>query len=651
MKKHAFPMIFLALAAFLAFLAACGEGEPSNIATQWGPIQKAINDLTGDSGPIAKCVGKEDSEGCAPFPQLPPSSSSTDPDEPEPGNSSPYEPPPVSQGGGDDTSSDSQPPPPPVEGENCPDEVKAEIQGKFNCSWDPASVISGDDATLKMQISDASCTAGKAQKQLTCGFYSRYAYFGVDEKIPAAGVYKDIPNPANCDDASKSWPPSGSFVVNGMLSCDIQGTKYTCSKPCAPLAINPAPKPEKTGSMSCTWPYLTAKNLAIGATIPDCNVNGITITNKEDSKAGCGDVTYELSGSTTAAGTVKGYAVATCRKTKHYLDSNVATVVPNPSLSGTCSWTANDVAVTGITSKAKSIKPTGVSLSNSYGRCGSLADGALLPNAFGGTGADTWPSDGKLTITTNTTYSDVKTKVNCTPAVQAVTCPALTVNVGCDVMLTSTNIVTVPKNGCLDLEYTIPADLANGAKSYLICTNGGNMGPQSLKCNSKMTYGTTVKTNEQDCNVGIGNNPGNSKVVVQLGSKDAGDGGKKVEQVGITFSVTTNKKIECIIGTVKTATPGCMNSAVYYFKDNKMDYYPTGCVCSSVNDDTYPWNRICNGPTEKGFAVDSNDANKEFDVIQYSGCTVSGYATTPAGSSNIETTFQCKVKNGTDDNW
>jgi len=83
MKKQYFYLVLLALTAFLAFLSACGEGEPMNLeknSTEWGNIMNAINDIIGDDGLIIKCaegVKPAEDKHCATI--EPPSSNSEAP--------------------------------------------------------------------------------------------------------------------------------------------------------------------------------------------------------------------------------------------------------------------------------------------------------------------------------------------------------------------------------------------------------------------------------------------------------------------------------------------------------------------------------------------------------------------------------------------
>jgi len=65
-RKYTFSIAFLALTAFLAFLSACGEGEPMNLeqnSVEWGNIMNAITDLTGEDGLIIKCAKGVEPDG------------------------------------------------------------------------------------------------------------------------------------------------------------------------------------------------------------------------------------------------------------------------------------------------------------------------------------------------------------------------------------------------------------------------------------------------------------------------------------------------------------------------------------------------------------------------------------------------------------
>jgi hypothetical protein len=197
-----------------------------------------------------------------------------------------------------------------------------------------------------------------------------------------------------------------------------------------------------------------------------------------------------------------------------------ATVVPNPSLSGTCTWSKNP------TSSGKGATPSGVSIANTYGRCGTLTSNGATPTplpttAYGGTGVSSWPTDG---IVPAGTYSDVKTKANCTPAVTQVSCTTpLEVKAESEHTLSSKggSGVDVPSSECMDVEYDWKPSNCN--KDYcdplpalvITCevtpqfewsqtTNAGKLGYLEI------TYGsTTVKS------AGSANSINNQKLILR----------------------------------------------------------------------------------------------------------------------------------------
>jgi hypothetical protein len=324
-----------------------------------------------------------------------------------------------------------------------------------------------------------------------------------------------------------------------------------------------------------------------------------------------------------------------------------AAVVPNPSLSGACTWNNGNQ-----TSAAKGGKPQGVSLASSYGRChvgaanGTAINDGTLPITAYYNGNTALTANG---LTTAGIYAGVAPKIFCSnselPA-QQVACPTLTLLAGCGVSLTALNTtVTVPANGCLDVEYT---SVGAQQQTYLICTNSGGLGPQNIKCTSEMSYGSNKKTREADCNLGIGNNPGNASVSQQILTAGASSG-TKAEQNGITFSVSMNRKIECIEGTIATTCQG-VGTPIYYRQsqwsnNNKLWYFTNGCACGATwGDPNVEHNEICNGATTNAKIYD------ELDAITNSACT-SGYATLTTGTSNVPSDFSCKLKTGWDDNW
>ena len=130
-------------------------------------------------------------------------------------------------------------------------------------------------------------------------------------------------------------------------------------------------------------------------------------------------------------------------------------------MSGACSWSKNP------TSSAKGATPSGVTLSNSYGRCklggstGANQNDGTLPTRAYYNGNTAWPDNGLVSAGT---YANVKTNVYCgtqLPA-QQVTCPSLTVNAGSEHVFTAIsdgNKIDVQIGECMDVEYDwVPAN-------------------------------------------------------------------------------------------------------------------------------------------------------------------------------------------------
>jgi len=308
--------------------------------------------------------------------------------------------------------SDIELPPPPLEdmsglsssynfsSSSLPDGVSSSslpIQGdcpagmSLTCSWQPSEVFPGDNSKIHFTYNAPG---------LTCTVEAKRGEenFSVDTDVL-------IGNEA--------------FTITGKISC---GSNCSVGPViCDPLVIKEAPEPVIEGNIDCSsWPYLPGngenKYLSKSPTLADCEVSGITVTNDD---AGCGDVSYELSGDPSDAGVVKGYAVATCRGVKHYLDSSEAVVVPDPAWGGSCVWNVGkDDDGNYVTTTGNGALPSGVTVSNSYGRCGSIT--------YGGDG---WPSDG-ITGLTQKNYT-VTPNVTCTPAITpASACPPLKVVTG-----------------------------------------------------------------------------------------------------------------------------------------------------------------------------------------------------------------------------
>jgi len=296
----------------------------------------------------------------------------------------------------------------------------------FTCSWNPSSgLVAGDPSTVSVTINSSNpiyeshCTARKVFYIINPALqYPDTAYIEigtVQTSGALTGKHGEI----------WTWPLSGPVVFRSSVTCIGDGKSGTESRNCSTLSLTAPPPPIKTGSIAFSnLDYTIGGNYFYKGTIPQVS-NSVTVSNSE---AKCGSVTTSAIPSTNNAGTVKVYAQATCRGTLYKLDSATATVVENPKLNGTCTWTTNGKPITGspaVTTQPKGAIPSGVSLANSYGRCGAFTDDALPTSAFSGNGLSAWPAGGMgLEVGL---YNGISTNVTCTPAVTQVPCPALDV--------------------------------------------------------------------------------------------------------------------------------------------------------------------------------------------------------------------------------
>jgi len=221
-------------------------------------------------------------------------------------------------------------------------------------------------------------------------------------------------NYGRCTDNGAEREISGLAEITGAqtsLSCvSHQPPQADC-----PTVVVRRPEPVALGDVGFTS-YDHSDVFFIGADVASRGT-GVSIENAED--ADCGPVTYTASGNANIAGTIEVCARATCNGSAKELNKCTnATIVPDASLSGECAW-----GVPGNkTSPTVGAIPGGVSLADSYGRCGAFADGALPGNAYSHNG-NAWPADGKGLA--EATYAGVQTNLLCVQ--QQASCPALTV--------------------------------------------------------------------------------------------------------------------------------------------------------------------------------------------------------------------------------
>jgi len=468
MQKYVIPTAIAVLAAFIALLVACGEGEPNNLdQAELDKIKSAMLRLQ-DS--IAACGKNPDSPSC---PNENGSSSGEDgTSSSDDGSSNPGGTSSSSGGNNDDNSSGSSnnsnaSSKPPEYDKNCPESIKSKIPD-FTCSWKPASVQGGDTAKLGLSISPVSdtamtCAPNKAWRALFgCNAGVSHencikrdtAYFPLDKDIVTSGVYKDMKNDGKkMPSDSKEWPKVGKFdEIYGTITCTASIGSCSRTKECEPLNIEPAPAPDSNDvKLTCDWApkeftaagiegYLLSK----GATLNKCEFN-LGANGWGDrplpTKAGCGRASIEYctdsdcgstpeSIKTTNPSNITVKVVATCKGGNYTLKTLNYKVVLDPVAKGKCTWNVEkNGAGNYATTTGNGAIPSGFTLLNSYGRCTGVpptgnTDYTLQTTDYYGNGSP-WPNNGKPL--TEGIYSSVKPNITCEPSVSFENCPTLEV--------------------------------------------------------------------------------------------------------------------------------------------------------------------------------------------------------------------------------
>jgi hypothetical protein len=208
------------------------------------------------------------------------------------------------------------------------------------------------------------------------------------------------------------------------------------TKTCPPLTIRAAPAPTVPKALNFTnfsYSSSSSRIFFIGAT-PAYNED-LEVTNNAEAKCdlpiqyrlmpgatGGTEITGELTASHVGAIRVEAYT--TCRNSERILATAAATVVQNPSLSGSCEWnTKNDAWGGGASANVKAT-PT---IKDQYGRtCDGpyFAVGGVKREAVGtGLKVDTWNGNATQTMTGITISATCGT----TTLTPAITCPTINV--------------------------------------------------------------------------------------------------------------------------------------------------------------------------------------------------------------------------------
>ena len=241
-----------------------------------------------------------------------------------------------------------------------------------------------------------------------------------------------VPSSVSQVQSSSSSAPSSSSQVQSSSSSapssSSQGQNSSSSaQSSSSLASSSSAIPDPIATGEITFKDFDSKGgsyyyIGTNVTIEDNIASTVAVGNADD--AGCDDVKIELSGCgapgtvTTANAncTITAKAVVTCIK-KHELKTATATVVPNPSLSGSCAWVGGNVFDGGTTANVTA-EPA---LQNVYGRdCDGpyfLVGGERKNDVFAGLMVGELTMSG---ITIGATCAD--------KAVTAITCPNIAID-------------------------------------------------------------------------------------------------------------------------------------------------------------------------------------------------------------------------------
>jgi uncharacterized protein (TIGR02145 family) len=229
---------------------------------------------------------------------------------------------------------------------------------------------------------------------------------------------------------SSSQEQSSSSSVPGSSSLGQSSSSSTTSSSSQGQSSSVIPNPIATGEIAFkNFDYGFGGNyfyIGTNVTIEDNIASTVAVSNADD--AGCGDVKIELSGcgapgavtTSNANCTITAKAVVTCIQ-KHELKTATATVVPNPSLNGSCAWVGGKLFSGGTTANVTA-EPA---LQNVYGRdCEGpyfLVGGERKSDVYAGLMVD---ESGIIS-----TMSGITIGATCaSKAVTAITCPNIAID-------------------------------------------------------------------------------------------------------------------------------------------------------------------------------------------------------------------------------
>ncbi len=377
MKKHGIYFVFLAFSAIFAILASCGSDEIAELPQGWQTDMDGLTDPTG--GLISQCERGFITEGC---PTKGRSSSGIESSSSGEGSSSSVD---ESSSSGDEvSSSSSEGVSSSSVGSSSSSESVSSGSGSsssgsgngyaippFSCTWTPGSVVSGDMAQVNINYigtppPEHECSGEiriEVKNPLTGVLLNNsYATIDIATDVQTAGTIAGTPA------GIFTWPTSGSTgaAIKARVNCAGEGKEPNSEDKECPLTITAPPTPAKTLGTSISFAGFSHSGIYFKGATPQVT-NNVTVGNNDASpspKCDPVETTFRIEGNTNAAGTIKAYAITTCRGTEYKLDSAEATVVQDPALAGNCVWTPGGVDI-GIGEATLG----GVSIERDYERC------------------------------------------------------------------------------------------------------------------------------------------------------------------------------------------------------------------------------------------------------------------------------------------
>jgi hypothetical protein len=311
---------------------------------------------------------------------------------------------------------------------------------------------------------------------------AKFYYQGSTPVVDVSGITITNNTEAKCGEVSAKatnftlgQPASGNvgttLSIQAVATC--RGVEKTIGSAVTAKLVA-GPKPVYSGTLAWTstdYSSSTSSYFFLGS-IPKVT-NTISITNNDVAMCASTEATLEFVGFTEGdevgkTGTITVNAVATCRNLKTTVATITATVVADPSLSGSCAWNTKNNTFGGGVQASVVTMPT--SVNNNYGRCTGpwlSKDGGL--SEWDGV-VDAWTADPQK-------MENLAIGADCgIYGITPITCPDITVK--------------DPTQTC---EYTpLAADLCNGI-AYKDIVTSDVTSDASIGGTAKCFFATTIE--------------------------------------------------------------------------------------------------------------------------------------------------------------